>query len=210
MAEDTDQANGASEEVDVSRLFRQEVIESKIDLRVDVANKAFRSVAGDESVSVARRKVHARGPYHIARGSRRRQIAGDHDDHVGHSDMYMIGNSIEERVEGGVELKSAVESETIMAGAYVNTIAGAFMRLTAWADFLAWGAWAEADAVRTEIAGAMIRAHMVYAHACGVRILMANQMFDSYVNRSEIGNWIDNFTTRVETGGPGGRTIMES
>ena len=78
-------------------------------------------------------------------------------------------------------------AEAIVGGAYTNTIAGPYLRLAGWVDFLAWGGWAEVDTIRAELSLLMIRSHVGYAHAAGVRLLMASRLVDDFQNRTE--NW---------------------
>ena len=195
----------------LERLLRAEGLVSNAALRVDVAGTLSRLIGDDESVALNSRIVHARGDYEISRGRRSRQVDGTYERNIGEADLYAIGSVIEERVEGAVDVHASVESEIIMGGAYVNTIAGAYLRVTAWADFLAWGGWVEADLARVEIAGLMIRSHKAYGHVTGARLVCASSIVDDFTTRTEsFGVLNDNALTRFDLGSPGGGITLES
>ena len=203
---DSDSASSVLE-----RPTHAEGLVSNAALRVDVAGKLVRLVGEDESVTLKDRTVHARGDYEITRGRRHRRIDGTYERRVDDGDLYRIEHVIEERVDGAVDVHASIENEIIMGGAYVNTIAGAFLRVTAWADFLVWGGWVEADLARIEIAGLMIRSHKTYGHVAGARLVCATSIVDDFTTRTEsFGTLHDTALTRMDLGSPGGGITLES
>ena len=209
MTADTTNPDAAKSVLD--SLLRAEGLVSNAALRADVAGTLSRLIGDDESVALNSRTVHARGDYEIARGRRLRRVDGTYERSVEKADLYMIGNVIEERVDGAVDVRASLESEIIMGGAYVNTIAGAYLRVTAWADFLAWGGWVEADLARVEIAGMMARSHKAYGHVAGARLILASSIVDDFTTRTEsFGALNDNALTRFDLGSPGGGITVES
>ena len=194
------------------RMLRAEGLVSRADLRVDVASEVSRLIADDETTELeGDHTTHARGDYQIVRGRRSRRVGGRYERHVAHSDMFMLDGAVEEKAEGGVHLMATVDAEVIMGGAYVNTIAGAYVRVAGWADFLAWGGWLEADAVRVELALTMIRSHWFYAHAAGARVTNATGLVDDFTTRIESwGVLTNNQTTMTDAGSPGGGIVMET
>ena len=206
-----DTTNSDSATSGLERLLRSEGLVSNAALRVDIAGTLSRLIGDDESVALNRRSVHARGDYEISRGRRSRRVDGTYERSVGEADLYAIGSVMEERVDGAVDVHASLESEIIMGGAYINTIAGAYLRVTAWADFLAWGGWVEADLARVEIAGFMIRSHMAYGHVAGARLVLASSIVDDFTTRTEsFGVLNDNTLTRFDLGSPGGGITVES
>ena len=209
MTDDTTNSDSAPGVLE--RLTHGGGLVSNAALRVDVAGKLARLIGDDESVTLKSHTVHARGDYEISRGRRHRRIDGTYERHVDEGDLYKIENVIEERVDGAVDVHAKIENEIIMGGAYVNTIAGAFLRVTAWADFLVWGGWVEADLVRIEIAGLMIRSHKTYGHVAGARLVCASSIVDDFTTRSEsFGVLNDAAVTRMDLGSPGGGITLES
>ena len=195
----------------LERLHHADGLVSNAALRVDVAATLSRLVGGDESVAVKSQSVHARGDCEFARGRRSRRVDGTYERSVDKADLYRIESVIEERVDGAVDVHTKVESEIILGGAYINTIAGTYLRVTAWTDFLAWGGWVEADLARVEIAGLMIRSHMTYGHVAGARIVCASSIVDDFTTRTEsFGVLNDNALTRLDLGSPGGGITLES
>ena len=200
---------------DFSRLFRDEALVSQADLRVEVADEMSRLVNGDESVSLDRKEVHARGHMMVTRGSRDRHVEGKYyrwmNTNKGkRSETFAIQSHLEERVEGGVWLLAELESEVIMGGAYVNTIAGPFLRAAGWADFLAWGGWMEVDLARVEISQAMIRTSMFIAQLCAARLTMANVLVNDFSQRVEMFGVLNDATvSNVHVGMPGADTINQ-
>ena len=156
-------------EDEVRRIFRDEAIVAEADLRVDVARAISRLVVRDQETTVDEKKLRARGNLQTSRGSRDRVVLGNYERKVGGDEIVKPGAVVEEYVNGGADLKAQVESESIVGGVYVNTIAGVYLRMAAWVDYLVWGGWGEADVSRVEIAGLMIRSYMAYAHATGIR-----------------------------------------
>ena len=195
---------GQPAEADFSHLFRSEGLVSDVDLRVDVAKNYSRYVAGDEEVSV-RTSLHGAGAsMAFVRGSRNR-TAGSFEQVTDNDVMMNVVNSVEETVEGGVHLKANFSAEGMVGGAYVNTIAGVYLRLAAWVDFLAWGGWSDVDAIRCELSLLMIRSHFLYAHAAGVRVTMAARLIDDFQIRSlHHGAFTISGATYLEAGDPAG------
>ena len=207
-AEDT--GSGGDSELDINRLFRNEGLISHVDLRVEVAREWRRTVVGDSNIKLQEVNSHIRGGLVEMRGSRDRTVGGNYERRVGSDEVFAVGASIDERVEGGVTLNAESESDWIIGGAYVNTIVGPYLRLTAWADFMAWGGWLEVDTARVEIANLMIRAEFFYLHLAGARITCAYGLMDDFVNR------IENFGVAAEAHGvdltasmPGGGMTIE-
>lgn len=196
---------------DISHLFRREGAVSVADLRVDVAGNISRTVADDETISLETKTLHARGDFSIARASRAREVQGDYERHVEEAETLMIGAAVEERVDGGVDYNAQVDADHIVGGAYVNTIAGPYLRIAAWADFLCWGGWLEADVARIEVAGVMIRSYMTLAHAAGARILAANKLVDDFLTRTETFALYSETTAQMLClSSPGGGMDMET
>ena len=201
-ADPDDSAETGSE--DYSHLFRSEGLVSDVDLRVDVADNFMRYVAGNENIEVDVDRLEADAAIVIVRGARTRHVES-YKRLTGHEEMVTVGERIEETVHGGVHQKALFAAEAIVGGAYTNTIAGPYLRLAGWVDFLAWGGWAEIDTIRAELSLLMIRSHVGYAHAAGVRVTMASRLIDDFQTRTE--NWLlssDTTTTHTDAGGPGG------
>ena len=196
---------------DISHLFRREGAVSVADLRVDVAGNVSRTIADDETIALETKTLHARGDFSIARASRTRQVDGDYERHVEEAETLMIGAAVEEQVGGGVDYTAQVDADHIVGGAYVNTIAGPYLRIAAWADFLCWGGWLEADVARIEVAGVMIRSYMSLAHAAGARVTAANKLVDDFLTRTEtFGTLVTTTGQTLHLSSPGGGMEMES
>ena len=196
---------------DISHLFRREGAVSVADLRVDVAGNVSRTVAEDETITLETKTLHARGNYSIARASRTRQVDGDYERHVEEAETLMIGAAVDEQVNGGVDYTAQLDADNIVGGAYVNTIAGPYLRIAAWADFLCWGGWLEADLARIEVAGVMIRSYMSLAHAAGARVTAANKLVDDFVIRTEtFGTFVTAAGQILHLASPGGGMTVES
>lgn len=203
-------AGESAQTEDYSHLFRGEGVVSDVDLRVDVADNFMRYIAGNEQIEVEVDGAMVDGPVTLTRGARTRR-AGRYQRFTHHEEMVAAGERVVETVHGGVEQRAAFAAEAIVGGAYTNTIAGPYLRLAGWVDFLAWGGWAEVDTVRAELSLLMIRSHVAYAHAAGARLLMASRLVDDFQNRTE--NWAmstDTTTTYTDTGAPGGGVDNEA
>lgn len=199
-----------SDEPDISRLVRDEAAVSEADLRVDVARQVVQYTRTDDEEIVDSKTVNTRGPYQVYRGERKRTVHGNYARRV-HGDETVKAKSIDERVNGGVDYKAKIESEAMVGGAYVNTVAGIYLRICGWADYLAWGGWVEADVNRIELATLMIRSYMNYTHAVGLRTMAANRLVDDFLIRTEnFGTLTESYTTKSHTGGPDGGTVLES
>ena len=194
-----------------SRLFRREAIVSDVDLRIDVAETIVHSAAGEEEVTLEERDTHVRGAYVLSRGARDRTVGGDYTRDVAGGETFTVGSVVEEHVAGGAHVTMQVESEAILAGAYVNTVAGVAVRMAAYVDFLAWGGWAEVDVTRTHVAGVSIVSYMACAHAAGARTVLASSLVDDFVLRTETFGVLTD--TRVQTnhvGCPGSGETLET
>ena len=192
-----------------SRLFRNEGLVSEADLRVDVAKWIARIVVQDSHVDLDAASVHARGNLRISRLSRAREVVGNYVSIVEKEMTNMIDIHVEERVLGGVEYIMQKDCDVIMGGAYLNTIAGPYARVCAWADYLIWGGWLEVDTIRLDIAGLMIRAYMFYAHATLARVAAATKYVDDFMIRNEtFGVLVDNQGSAIHLGGPGASMEM--
>ena len=202
--------NGNGNGVDVARLFRREGIVSDADLRVDVAREISEMILGDERERLDNKTVNVRGGHVVSAGSRERRVEGNLVSHV-HADTVNPASMLEETVLGRVDLLARLEAESIIGGAYINVITGGFMRMAAWADYLIWGGYLEADVIRMEVGAGMIRAYMGYVHAAGIRVMAATTLVDDYSNRTEnFGMCNDNTTGDDYLIAPGGGTCLES
>lgn len=194
---------------DYSHLFRSEGVVSDVDLVVDVTDNYYRYVVGDEEVELDDDSLKTQGVLTLTRGARTRNV-GDYQKTVKQEEM-LVTNHIEETVHGGVHIFAKFSAESIVGGAYANTIAGPYLRLAGMVDFMAWGAWAEIDIIRAELALLMIRSHIGYAHAAAVRVTLASRLIDDFQIRVEnFGLLVDTFVSVSDVGGPGGGITMES
>lgn len=195
---------------DYSHLFRCEGLVSDVDLRVDVAENFSRYVAGNEDIELDSDVVVANKSITLMRGARTRQ-AGTYKRSTFHEEVFVIGERYEETVHGGVLQKARFSAEAIVGGAYVNTIAGPYLRLAGWVDFLAWGGWAEVDSVRAELSLLMLRSHWNYAHMAGVRTVVASRLVDDFWNRTEnFAVLSDQAGAYNDMGAPGGGITNEA
>ena len=199
-----DDSEGGSESQDYSHLFRSEGLVSDVDLRVDVAKSYSRHVVGNEEISLKSSVQGANSNMTFMRGSRDR-TAGSFEHITGDEVIMNVGDAVRETVNGGVHLMAAMAAEALIGGAYVNTIAGPYLRLAAWTDFLVWGGWAEADMIRCELSALMIRSHVGYAHAAGVRVTLAARLVDDFQVRTEnFATFYESGMTYQDAGAPGG------
>lgn len=193
-----------AEAKDYSHLFRNESLVSAVDLRVDVADNFNRLVAGDEEVDLDADELEADASVSIVRGSRTRRV-GSYRRRTKHEEVFTIGKRIDETVNGGVHQRVLFAAEAIVGGAYANTIAGPYLRLAGWSDFLAWGGWAEVDLVRAELSLLMARSHFTYAHAVAIRKTSASRLIDDFQVRTEnIGTLAESGLLYSDAGSPGG------
>lgn len=194
-----------------SRLFRNEGLVSDADLRVDVARYVTRLIIDDAVVDLDEASVHARGNLRMSRLSRAREVAGNYVSRLEGEHTNMIGMHVEEQVQGGVDYRMQRDCDVIMGGAYVNTVAGPYARLCAWADYMIWGAWLEVDTIRIELAVTMIRAYMFYCHATLIRMAAASNYVDDFLLRNEnFGMFMDSESSVIHLGGPGGSMEMST
>ena len=194
-----------------ARLFRREGLVSEVDLRVDTVKTMSRTILGDEKVTLDDLTQSVRGDFILTRGSRDWHVVGTFDRTTVGAEMNLIGAAVTEDVEGGVEINAATETQDIVGGAYAGTIVGPYLRISAWADFLVWGGWAEIDLARCEIAALAIRSNMFYAHMAGARITLASRLVDDFTARIEnFGVVSDSQVSMMNIGGPGGTMTMEA
>ena len=199
-----------TDDQDYSHLFRNECLISDVDLHVGVAKSYSRVVVGDEDVSVTTRLLGANGSMNVVRGSRDR-TAGSFEHRTDNEITMNVSNSVEENVEGPVHLTAGFAAEAMVGGPYVNTIAGVYMRLAGWTDFLVWGGWVEADAIRCELSLLMIRSHVAYVHAAGVRMTAAARLIDDFQTRSLNQGVVSiSGATYMEAGDPAGGISNEA
>ena len=201
---DANSGDGATDadSEDYSHLFRSEGFVSDVDLRVDVAD--------NEDVEIDTDEVVVDAPITFTRGARTRHV-DSYRRITGGEELVVAGQRIDETVHGSVHQKARFSAEAIIGGAYVNTIAGPYLRLAAWVDYLAWGGWAEIDAVRAELSVLMIRSHVGYAHAAVMRITLASRLIDDFQTRTEnFGILSDTTTTHTDSGSPGGGITNEA
>ena len=182
-----------AETKDYTHLFRSESLVSAVDHRVDVADSYSRLVARDEDIDLDVDDLVADAPITLSRGARTRR-AGTYKRTTGHEEVVAVGQRIDEVVHGGVHQKARLAAEAIVGGAYANTVAGPYLRLAGWSDFLAWGGWAEVDLVRAELSLLMLRSHFAYAHAMVIRSTSASRLIDDFQTRTET------FATLSESG----------
>ena len=193
-----------------SRYFRMETLVTETDLRVDVANSLYRSVLGNETVDTVTHDTHLRGDFAQIAGERDR-AAGSYERSTDNAETFVIDGSCTETVNGRMTVKAALAAESMVGGTYTNSITGAYLRLAAWCDQMAWGGWMEADLVRAEIAGVMIRSHVVLTHAALVRATFASRVVDDLANRVEkFDLMVPCHTTYLSAGVPGGGVTNET
>lgn len=210
MAETTTTTASESGSQDYSHLFRAEGIVSDVDVRVDVARSFRRLVAGDEDVEVDLEQTYTGAPAVVTRGARDRH-AGEYVRRTEGEELVAMSQSYTETVHGPAHLMAKVSAEGMIGGAYVNTIAGIYLRLAAYVDFLVWGGWAEIDMVRAEMSLLMIRSHMGYAHAAVMRTVLAGRLVDDFFARTE--NFLilmDSGNAYTDLGSPGGGISNEA
>ena len=192
------------EETDATRIFRSEALVTDTDLRVDVADSLRRNVLGDETVETSEHSTHIRGNYSQIAGERDR-TAGSYERSTDNEEMYLIDGSYTERVGGRMTIRATLSAESMVGGTYTNTITGAYLRIAGWVDLMVWGGWMEADLIRAELAGLMIRSHVAFAHAALVRLSVASRYIDDLTNRIEhFGLFSSNEQVYVSAGVPGG------
>lgn len=206
----TDDVDAADSGEDYSHLFRNEGFVSDVDLRVDVADNYLRYVAGDDDIEIDVDETEVDATVTVVRGARTRHV-GSYKKKVGGEEMLAVGESVEETVHGGVHVMARFASEAMVGGAYTNIVAGPYLRIAAWVDFLVWGGWAEVDVVRAELSALMIRSHVGYAHAAGVRVTLASRLVDDFQSRTEtFGMLADSTAVHNIAGAPGGGVTNEA
>ena len=196
---------------EVARMFRREALVSDADLRIDLAERVDRFVAGDASAELERARVHVRGDADERHGERDRHVAGKYERSVHRNDTFSVGEHYAERFEGGVEYRARVENQAIVGGAYAGVVAGACLRISGWVDYLGWGAWSEADAARIEIAGVMARSQLAHCHFAGARVVRATSLIDDFANRIEnFSAGTETYGTAIHIGAPGSGVTLET
>lgn len=205
------EAAPALSEAEVARLFWGEVLVSEADFRIDAAARMDRGVAGDADTSLEEERIRVRGDATWEYGEHERRVAGKYERSVDDTDLFLVGERFEERLEGGVDYHAKVECQAIVGGGYAGVIAGPCLRLSGWVDYLGWGAWSESDAARVEIAGIMLRSHLAYCHLSGARVVRASTLVDDFVKRIEtIGTGAETYGTAIHTGAPGSGVTLET
>ena len=206
----TAESDGNGQSRDFSHLFRSEGLVSDVDLRLEVARNYSKFVVGDEDISVDASIHGVNSAALVMRGSRDRS-AGTYKQITDGEVMMDVGEEVRETVHGGVHVKAAFSAESIVGGAYANIITAAYLRVAAWTDFLAWGGWAEVDAIRCELSLLMIRSHVGYAHAAGIRVTAAARLIDDFQLRDEkFALYCPTAVNYVDTGAPGGGIYVEA
>ena len=197
-------------EIDVTKIFRSETLVTDTDLRVDVADSLRRTVVGNEIIDTKTHSTHVRGDFSQQAGERDRTV-GSYDRSTDNDEIYVINGSYKEEVRGRMTIKAVQSAEALVGGTYTNTITGAYLRLAAWCDMMVWGGWLEADLIRTEIAGLMIRSHVTFAHTAAVRLTVASRLVDDLTHRVErFGLFLDYEQIYNSAGCPGGGVDNES
>ena len=192
------------------KYFRSETLVTETDLRVDVADSLHRTVLGNETVDTVTHKTHLRGKFAQIAGERNR-TAGSYERSTENGETYIIDETYKETVDGRMTVKAALSAESLVGGTYTNTITGAYLRLAGWCDTMVWGGWLEADFIRTEIAGMMVRSHVAFAHAALLRATIASRIVDDLTYRMEYFDlFIPCHTTYISAGVPGGGLDNES
>ena len=196
---------------EVKRLFRREVLVSEADFRIDVTARMDRGVAGDDDRRLQQERTRVRGDAAEEHATLDRHVAGRYERSVGETDLLLVGDRFEERLEGGVDYHAKIETQAIVGGGYAAVVAGPCLRLSGWVDYLGWGAWSESDAARVEIAGAMLRSRLACCHVTGARVLRASTLIDDFANRIEtFGTGADTYGTAIHIGAPGSGVTLET
>ena len=198
-------------EEEVKRIFRREVLVTEADFRIDVAARMDRAVAGDDDRRLQEERAYVRGDATEEHGSLDRHVTGKYERSVGGTDLLLVGDRLEERLEGGVDYLAKIETQAIVGGGYAGVVAGPCLRLSGWVDYLGWGAWSESDAARVEIAGAMLRSRLACCHVTGARVVRASTLIDDFANRIEtFGTGADTYGTAIHAGAPGSGVTLET
>ena len=196
---------------EVARIFRREALASDADLRIDLAERVDRSVAGDEFAELEHVRVHVRGDSNEVHAERDRHVAGKYERSVDKNDTFAVGEHYEERYEGGVDLRARTESQVIVGGAYSGVVAAPCLRISGWVDYLGWGGWSEADAARVEIAGVMARSLLAHCHFSGARVVRATSLIDDFATRIEnFSAGAETYGTAIHIGAPGSGVTLET
>ena len=202
-AEDSKDSVEADDPAIGARLLRNESFVTDLDQRYDTASSYERVVLGEDRMELGELKTRIRGKVTQQYGERCRTVRR-FNRVTDNQETVLVGNSLTETVHGQAKVTVEYSAESIVGGAYVNTISPAYLRIAGWIDCMAWGGWIEADATRWEFAPVMIRTHVGYAHTAIVRSIVASRMVDDYVNRSEYYGVLNNTGVQaISNGGPG-------
>ena len=185
------------------RLGRTESFVTDLDRRYDTASRYERVVLGDERITLDEMRTHIRGKVTQQFGERSR-TARRFRRNTDNDETFLVGNRYEETAHGRVTLTARYSAEAIVGGAFINTITHGYLRIAGWIDFMAWGGWVEADAIRCEIALLMVHSHIGYAHATVARLSLASRIVDDYINKTLVYGVLDESgVNKIELGGPG-------
>ncbi len=194
-------------------MSQDSVLISDGDVKIEVAKAIQRHVGGDLHIDLkgSSESLFCRDLQQV-RKWRRRIVNGSYTRNSGKTDMTLCNHTYKEVVVGGVQQHATVEGESIIGGAYIANHIGLFMRITAFADFMAWGGWAEVDAIRVELCLVGIRSYMGYAHAAVGKQILAGNLFDDWVNRTENFGSLNETHTQVTIlpSGPGAVTHQDN
>ena len=193
--------------------YLSEVLVSDGDIKVEVGKAVQRRIYGDLHIKLqGDSKSLFFYDLQQVRSMRYRVVHGNYDRRAVRSDMMLIKRKYKEVVVGGVHQHATVEGESIIGGTYTANHIGLFLRMTAFADSMVWGVWGEADAVRVEMCVFAIRSYMGYAHAAGAKMVVALNLFDDWVARTENFGTLNEKHSKVTVlpSGPGALTQQES
>lgn len=185
------------------RLLRGESFVTRMDTRTDVSQSATHLVSGHEGIDVDEVRTTVEGHITERCAQRARTTASYESTNDGEA-LSLLGAVAETTVEGRTVWRTAYAAEVMVGGAFTHLVTGAYARIAAWTDLLAWGGWAEIDVVRTNIAGLMIRSQIGVAHASALRVVKASRIIDDLMIRTE--NFLLSNTSKstvISAGGPG-------
>lgn len=192
-------------------LFRAETAITSMDYRLDVAQK-IEKFAESEDIEIEDRVEKYHWDLNCIRGSRNVEIEGNYNRDTQRGEIILLTNgAIRERVYGPVYQQMSLEAEAIMGGGFISVNVAPYLKLAAVGDHLAWGGWAEADAIRVEIAAFAFRVYFGYQHNMVARILSGNIYIDEFLVRTEtFGAMSDLQEIAVYAGTPGSGVIAET
>ena len=197
------------ESQDLSHIFRAETFVTHADRRIDTASRLDRVTLGNEKIEADSVVTHVRGHLSQRYGERDRE-AGSYKRTTDNEETVQVASRFRERAHDGYRIRAKFSAEAMVGGAYTQTITGAYLRIAGWIDFMAWIGWSEVDAIKIELAAMMVRSHIGYAHAQGVRMCVASRIVDDYTNRTEkIVLLSESGATYKSVGAPGGGVVNE-